>query len=272
MKSKPYGYVYKIVCKINDKLYVGQTIRTISERWRGHKYKATRPSKEHDMAITRAMHKYGPENFEISAVCRANNEKELNEREKFIIRIFDSINNGYNIHEGGLNQKISEETKKKMSAAGKGKKKPPGFGEKMRQIRLGTKQPESVKIKCSLSQRGEKSAWFGKKHTQETKIKMSNWQKGKSRSDEQKENQRIAMTGRKASEETKKKMSAAGKGKKRCQKSIKCLETGTIYPSIKEASESLNINLNSLRNYLKIKRKGNKEYKCIKGFCFEYVK
>lgn len=30
------GYIYKIINDINDKVYIGQTITTIAERWHGH--------------------------------------------------------------------------------------------------------------------------------------------------------------------------------------------------------------------------------------------
>jgi len=263
--KKHYGYIYKIVCKINSKIYIGQTIQSISERWRSHKWKANRPPAEHDMAITRAINKYGPENFEISTICTGNNQKELDEREKFCIRIFKSIENGYNLHEGGLSQKISEETKRKMSAAGKGKKKPLGFGDKIRKARMGTKQPESVKIKCSLAQKGEKSFWFGRKHTTETKRKIGEVHKGKIVTKEQKEKQRLSMFGRKASEETKKKMSISRKGKKKKGKTIKCLTNGLIYNSLVEASVSLNISINSLSKHLKGASKS------AQGFYFQYL-
>jgi group I intron endonuclease len=265
MINKPYGYIYKIACKINDKVYVGQTIRTIPERWRGHKWKASRPSKEHDMAITRAIHKYGPDNFTIIAVCSADNQEELDEKEKFYIREFDSINNGYNLHEGGLGQRISEETKIKMSIAGKGKKKPLGFGDKIKKARTGTVQPEIVKLKCSLSQKGKKSAWFGKKHTEETKKKIGIHHKGKVISEEQKAKQSMAMKGRKISEETKKKMSLARRGRKPNQKALRCMENEQIYVSIKEAAAALGISLNSLRAYLRGKLKS------AQNFHFEYV-
>lgn len=32
--NKPYGYIYKIACKVNGKLYIGQTIRSIKDNQR----------------------------------------------------------------------------------------------------------------------------------------------------------------------------------------------------------------------------------------------
>ena len=40
------GYIYKIVNDINDKIYIGQTNRTIQERWKEHKLDAQARLKE----------------------------------------------------------------------------------------------------------------------------------------------------------------------------------------------------------------------------------
>ena len=64
--KKYYGYIYKIVCKINNKIYIGQTIRTIKERWSSHKHDAK--GKKTDMVISKAIRKYGEENFIISII------------------------------------------------------------------------------------------------------------------------------------------------------------------------------------------------------------
>ena len=32
------GYIYKIVNDVNDKIYIGQTRRTVEERWNYHIY------------------------------------------------------------------------------------------------------------------------------------------------------------------------------------------------------------------------------------------
>ena len=32
------GYIYKITNKINQKIYIGQTSKTLEQRWREHKY------------------------------------------------------------------------------------------------------------------------------------------------------------------------------------------------------------------------------------------
>lgn len=262
---KPYGYVYKIVCKVNGKLYIGQTIRSISERWRSHCNDAKKRRDIYKLPISRAIYKYGPENFSIEVICIANNQAELNTREKTAIRLYKSTIRGYNVHEGGMNQRLSASTKEKISRANKGKVRTKEQRENYRNARLGTKQPMSVKIKCSNSQLGEKSAWFGKKHSEETKTKIGNAHRGKIVTKQQKEKQRISMTGRKLSEDTKTKMSIVRKGKTKKGKSVLCIENGKIYLSIREAARMLNISLNSITHFLRGK------LKTAQGFTFKYI-
>ena len=55
------GYIYKIVNKINNKVYIGQTTRTIDIRWKQHLNNINHV----DTHLYRAMKNYGPENFSI---------------------------------------------------------------------------------------------------------------------------------------------------------------------------------------------------------------
>jgi group I intron endonuclease len=114
-----YGVVYKITNLIDDKLYFGQTTGKVSVRWNSHI--ANKSCK----ALCGAIEKYGKENFKIEIILRCNNKEELDARESFCIRIFNSLApNGYNLLTGGSNGKHHEDTKKKMSALKKGKPSP----------------------------------------------------------------------------------------------------------------------------------------------------
>lgn len=100
------GYIYKIVNAINNKVYIGQTVRTIEIRWTHHK-SSTR-TKSDNLAIHNAMNKYGIENFNIYEIdkCYSNSMEELyellNSKEINYISEYNSIvPNGYNISHGG---------------------------------------------------------------------------------------------------------------------------------------------------------------------------
>ena len=53
------GYIYKVTNDVNDKVYIGQTIRTVEQRFNQH----IKDSKKRDCYFHRAMNKYGCEHF-----------------------------------------------------------------------------------------------------------------------------------------------------------------------------------------------------------------
>ncbi len=97
-----------------------------------------------------------------------------------------------------IGHKISEETKRKISEANKGKKR---SEETKRKMSL-SKQNMSEETKRKMSEANK-----GKKRSEETKRKMSKAKKGRA----------SPLIGRKLPEETKRKMSEAEKGKKRSE-------------------------------------------------------
>lgn len=103
------GYIYCITNKVNGKLYIGQTITTVKNRWACHKHNAK--SGRSDMALYHAMRKYGVDSFKIELVEKFfSNTKEslvstLNKKEIYYIDKFKSLynENGYNVTKGGDN-------------------------------------------------------------------------------------------------------------------------------------------------------------------------
>lgn len=93
------GFIYKITNKINDKVYIGQTSKTIKKRWQQHKCNS---SKNYfgQVVLYQAINKYGIENFVIEPIEEIDNS-QLDEREKYWIKYYDSYNNGYNATLGG---------------------------------------------------------------------------------------------------------------------------------------------------------------------------
>lgn len=95
-----YGNIYKITNLINNKIYIGQTIYSIEERWKAHctcvKYN------NHHSLFHNAIRKYGEENFKIELIDTADTFEELNEKEIKYIKEYNSLTpNGYNMTEGG---------------------------------------------------------------------------------------------------------------------------------------------------------------------------
>ena len=108
------GYIYKIVNDINDKVYIGQTRKTISTRWNQHIY----DSKKSDNILYKAFRKYGSDKFHIIKIekIRSSSKDELisklNKREIFWIKNYNSYKDGYNMTIGGDTGLFEKEKKK----------------------------------------------------------------------------------------------------------------------------------------------------------------
>lgn len=167
----------------------------------------------------------------------------------------------------------SQETREKLSKANKGKIVSKETGEKISKALKGKKLSEEHRQKLSEAKRGEKHPnWgkrgkevptFGRKASEETKQKISN-----------------ALKGRKLSEATKEKISRSKMGeknpmfgkevplerKKKFSKPVKCIETGIIYYSLREAERQTGISKSG------IKKCCEKEQKTAGKLHWEYVK
>lgn len=93
------GFIYKITNKINGKSYIGQTIQNVKERF--YQHCATKCSKAIlNMVIHKAINKYGKSNFTIEVIEEVESTN-LNDRERYWIKYYDSYSNGYNSTKGG---------------------------------------------------------------------------------------------------------------------------------------------------------------------------
>lgn len=112
--------IYVIKNSVNDKVYVGQTWRTIERRFQTHLQNSTA---SHCVKLRRAVNKYGKENFRIELLTICHSQEMADYWEIFFIRKFSSIKRGYNILEFANSRKgtkHSAKTKKRMSTARKG--------------------------------------------------------------------------------------------------------------------------------------------------------
>lgn len=102
-----YGIIYKAVNTANQKIYIGQTTRSLEERKYYHNYRALNEPEITTTHFINAIRKYGINNFEWSIIDSAQNKDELNKKEIHWINYYDSVNNGYNMQNGG-NQMITD--------------------------------------------------------------------------------------------------------------------------------------------------------------------
>jgi group I intron endonuclease len=151
--------IYKITNKLNGKIYVGQTIRSLQERWRCHQ------CSEACTHLHRAIKKYGVENFIVEQIDVATNREELNLKEQYWIEHYNCISpNGYNLQNGGKHFNVSAETRERLSVALTGRKlseetkRKIGVASKSRKPpMLRKRQSEHQKEKCRFSNPNRKS-------------------------------------------------------------------------------------------------------------------
>lgn len=105
-------YIYKYTNKINSKVYIGQTKSFPKSR-----AKKNGKGYIHCIKFYEDILKYGFDMFELE-ILEYVDDSIGDEREQYYIKLYDSINKGYNIDLGG--KLHSKETKNKIANSGKG--------------------------------------------------------------------------------------------------------------------------------------------------------
>lgn len=130
-------FIYKITNTYNEKIYIGKTQRGVHERWMRHVNDAK--TGRLDTYFARAIRKYGAEAFMVEAIDEAISPEELSEKEKYWIDFYHSDKAGYNMTSGGDgNNTYGRKSSSEMDV----------IKNKIRQTKLGDKNPQSRKYKC----------------------------------------------------------------------------------------------------------------------------
>lgn len=125
--KKAMGIIYLITCNVTHKMYVGQTTKTVHERWQEHIAGARRMAKTlaarastksfGSPALYRAMARYGVESFTVEDF-RTVPLDALDEEEQYWIGEYETLApKGYNLTAGGDRGVRSIETRAVMSAS-----------------------------------------------------------------------------------------------------------------------------------------------------------
>jgi hypothetical protein len=95
------------------------------------------------MPVSYAIRKYGSKNFTIELLAECSSQKDLDKWEIFYVNNLDTWSpKGYNLKAGQGRGIVSDETKKKLSELGKGRKLSEATKEKLRKASTGYKRPE----------------------------------------------------------------------------------------------------------------------------------
>lgn len=222
--NKGKSGIYKWTNKLTKDIYIGQSV-DLAKRFKSYlniNYLNNRKT----LVISRALIKFGYSNFtlEVLEYCDTVN---LTEREQYY---FDKLNPKYNtlkLAGSSSGHQLSEETKEKISKSLKGVKE--------KSAQFGRSHTDESKALMSLQRSKENNYFFGKTHTEKTKTLLG----------------QLAL-GRKHSEETLLKMSAS-KGHlvyiyEKCDSSGFKLIGGFV--SMRSAAKFLGISGNTVRLYV----------------------
>ena len=184
MKHEPV--IYQIKNLKNGNLYIGSSIWG-TRRWQRH-IKDLRMRRHHSKYLQRAWNKYGEVNFKFEIIepiefiqDKVQLKKILLEREQFYMDVLKPQYNMCKIAGSSLGCVVSEETKRKLSIANKGKH-----------------LLDEHKHKISIAMTGVKNHRFGKPCSYNSIIAT-----------------KLVCTGRKISEKQKQQISLKNKGSKR---------------------------------------------------------
>lgn len=213
IENGPYT-VYVLINKINGKVYVGVTRKTLFERCNfGWGYVNNKPF----FADTR---KYGWDNIEQNIFAQHLTKEEAFNMEKFLISKFRDQNpdSVYNLDAGGEHGKHCDSTI-----------------EILREKNVGRIVTEEARMKI-------KEARSKQVFSAEALAKRS-----------------LKMRGRKMSPEFCQRLG------ERSSKSVRCIETGKEYKSMKLAAEDLGLSVSGISQQI------NGKYNHVKGYHFEIV-
>jgi len=194
--------IYKITNLLNNKVYIGQSW-DVERRFKGHR------TQEHNLHLKNSMKVHGIKNFSFEVLLQIKEgpftQRYLDKYEAYFGKMYDATNRekGYNIRDYGIG----------------------GRGGKL--------APETlilIKEKCS----GEGNGFYGKKHSENTRAKMSKAQSGEGNPNYGKKGDLSPIYGRRGE-----KMPMYGRTgiKNPLAKPVICVESGYIYGTVNDAAK-----------------------------------
>lgn len=170
-----YYKIYLITNLKNKKQYVGITKFSIEKRFLQHTKRG--------FLLTESIHKYGKDSFSVELIEEVDTAENAYELERYYIEKYNAkVPNGYNLTDGGdgiFGWTMSEDMKKELS------KRVKKLHNEKKVGMYGKKHSDETKRKMSLSAKGNKNS-LGKIKSEETKQKLREKNTGKVLSDDTK--------------------------------------------------------------------------------------
>lgn len=201
--------IYVITNTVNGKKYVGQTSRGFEKRWKGH---LSTSRGDRQLYFLNAIRKHGAEAFTHEIVAEVASREEANSLERLWIQQLNTMDPsiGYNSTQGGEGFSSGDLNPNRLN---------PRSGNQIWNFGKSTTPEVRAKISKTLTGMlvGDKNPFYGRKHTEETKQRIGDIQRGQirePRSEATREKIRQRMLNRVFSPETLEKMAEAKRGKK----------------------------------------------------------
>ena len=146
--------IYKITNQRNNKSYIGWTSQPLTDRWCQHKKLANK--NKDNRPFYNALRKYGTDCWTIEIVELVEDKNQAKQKEIEYIELYQTYSTGYNATRGGDGNndiKMSAESNRARSIALKGKAK---NYDRM----AGKKHTEESRKKISEAHKGMKKPWL----------------------------------------------------------------------------------------------------------------
>lgn len=258
MPAEPRVVVYKATNLTNGKFYIGYTGRGLSQREKAHRYTA-RGTAPHGL-LHRALCKYGDASIVFEVLADFAGDEDM--AKLFECEAIAAWKPAYNLTYGGEGGTLAEESRAKIGAANRGRKRTEEFSERQRALMTGRKhtletrakitaanigRPSSMlgrpvsaetRAKLSAANKGQVPWTTGKQHSAETKAKMSAWQVGRVLPDEHRAN--ISRARKEAWAANRDKylqaaLAGAARGQAARRIAVRCVEDGNVFEGCSDA-------------------------------------
>ena len=144
------GYIYKITNIKNNKAYIGQTTKTVEDRWLKHQRESIGAKARLDTKFARALRKDGVDNFKVETleILKDCTKQELTNREHYWVYFYNTIENGYNVQDPLVSSGGN-------TYAGKTAEELAEIGKKISEGKKGKLNPHAHAVKCLNVETGE---------------------------------------------------------------------------------------------------------------------
>ena len=145
--------VYRITNKINSKIYIGYTEKTVEQRWKDHV--GNRNVKNYHFSC--AIRKYGAESFSVETMWQSKFMDAAKETEMLLIKEYGSHERevGYNLTMGGEGESVTQGVRDRIAAANRGKKRDKKTKKLLSESHKGLiYQDENLRLFLDLKEKG----------------------------------------------------------------------------------------------------------------------